>query len=146
MVGPQDDPATEAVAQVNDSHAAAEAHDTGQGHPQRGDEDLKWERKCGWGFQDGCAPKRSSGWVSPLPTPHPAPPYVVLVEEGQIPDHAHPDQQRGRAQEDAADVIARQVLGAESSSTRWGRGDTALQGCACWGGPPRFEPQHCKIP
>lgn len=44
MIGPQHDPATEAVAQVDDSHAAAEAHDAGQSHPQCGDEDLGWGR------------------------------------------------------------------------------------------------------
>ena len=40
MVGPQHDPAAEAIAQIDDGHTAAEAHDAGQGHPQRGDEDL----------------------------------------------------------------------------------------------------------
>lgn len=75
----------------------------------------------------------ASGSGSPT-HPYLPPPYVVLVEEGQVPDDAHPDEQRGRAQEDAADVIARQVLGAESSSIPWGWGDgTAglrmLQGC-----------------
>lgn len=40
MVGPQHDPATEAIAQVDDSHTAAEAHDAGQGHSQCGDEDI----------------------------------------------------------------------------------------------------------
>lgn len=36
--------------------------------------------------------------------------YIVLMEEGQIADDADPDEQRGSAQEDAADVIACQVL------------------------------------
>ena len=40
VVGPQHDPAAEAIAQIDDGHTAAEAHDAGQGHPQRGDEDL----------------------------------------------------------------------------------------------------------
>ena len=40
VVGPQHDPATEAIAQVDDSHTAAETHDAGQGHPQRGNENL----------------------------------------------------------------------------------------------------------
>lgn len=42
--------------------------------------------------------------------------HVVLVEEGQVADDAHPDEQGGGAQEDAADVIAGQVLGAEQTS------------------------------
>ena len=46
MVGPQHDPATEAIAQVDDSHTAAEAHDAGQGHSQCGDEDL-WRGRQG---------------------------------------------------------------------------------------------------
>lgn len=37
--------------------------------------------------------------------------YIVLMEEGQVADDPDPDEQRGGAQEDAADVIARQVLG-----------------------------------
>lgn len=41
MVGPQDNPATEAIAQVDDSHTAAETHDTGQCHTQRGNQDLQ---------------------------------------------------------------------------------------------------------
>ena len=40
VVGPQHDPAAEAIAQIDDGHTAAEAHDAGQGHPQRGNEDL----------------------------------------------------------------------------------------------------------
>lgn len=47
MVGPQHNPATEAIAQVDDSHTAAETHDAGQGHPQCGDENL-WQAD-GWG-------------------------------------------------------------------------------------------------
>lgn len=50
VVGPQHDPATEAIAQIDDGHTAAEAHNAGQGHPQRGDEDL-WRE--GWGGQCG---------------------------------------------------------------------------------------------
>lgn len=42
VVGPQHNPAAETIAQVDDSHTAAEAHDAGQGHPQCGDEDLQW--------------------------------------------------------------------------------------------------------
>lgn len=38
------------------------------------------------------------------------------MEEGQITDDADPDEQRGGAQENAADVVARQVLGAEAAS------------------------------
>lgn len=41
MVGSQDNPATEAIAQVDDSHTAAETHDTGQCHTQRGNQDLQ---------------------------------------------------------------------------------------------------------
>lgn len=41
MVGSQDNPATEAIAQVDDGHTATETHDTGQRHPQRGDQDLQ---------------------------------------------------------------------------------------------------------
>ena len=48
MVGPQHDPAAEAIAQIDDGHTAAEAHDAGQGHPQRGDEDL-WREEWGGG-------------------------------------------------------------------------------------------------
>lgn len=39
------------------------------------------------------------------------------MEEGQIADDADPDKQRGGAQENAADVIARQVLGTGAVST-----------------------------
>lgn len=42
MVGAQHDPATEAIAQVDDSHTTAETHDAGQGHPQCGNENL-WQ-------------------------------------------------------------------------------------------------------
>ena len=52
VVGPQHDPATEAIAQVDDSHTAAETHDAGQGHPQRGNENL-WQADGGGG--GGCA-------------------------------------------------------------------------------------------
>lgn len=48
VVGPQHDPATEAIAQVDDGHAAAEAHDTGQSHPQRGNENLWGAGGSGW--------------------------------------------------------------------------------------------------
>lgn len=41
MVGSQDNPATEAIAQVDDSHTAAETHDTGQCHTQCGNQDLQ---------------------------------------------------------------------------------------------------------
>lgn len=43
--------------------------------------------------------------------------YVVLMEKGQIADDADPDKQRGGAQENAADVVARQVLGTGAVST-----------------------------
>lgn len=40
MIRPQNDPPTEAVAQVDDSHTAAEADDTGEGGPERHNQDL----------------------------------------------------------------------------------------------------------
>lgn len=52
----------------------------------------------------------------PCPSPLGYEAHVVLVEEGQVADDAHPDKQRGGAQEDAADVIARQVLGVTAVS------------------------------
>lgn len=42
MIRSQNDPATEAVAQIDDSHTAAEANDTGEGGSERHDQDL-WE-------------------------------------------------------------------------------------------------------
>lgn len=60
VVGSQHDPAAEAVAQVDDGHAAAEADDVGEGHPQRHDEDLGgWKNPRGsnsvlWGMSDVC--------------------------------------------------------------------------------------------
>lgn len=57
MVGPQHDPAAEAIAQVDDSHAAAEAHDAGQGYPQCGNEDLRGGR---WGPDEGAVTTRVS--------------------------------------------------------------------------------------
>lgn len=36
--------------------------------------------------------------------------YIILMEEGQVADDANPDKQRRGAQEDAADIIAGQVL------------------------------------
>jgi len=47
MVWSQHDPSTEAVAQVDDSHAAAEADDVREGHPQRDDEDLVAKKPSG---------------------------------------------------------------------------------------------------
>lgn len=43
--------------------------------------------------------------------------YIVLMEEGQVADDSDPDKQCRGAQEDAADVIACQVLGAGIAST-----------------------------
>lgn len=44
VIRPQNDPATEAVAQIDDSHAAAEANHTGEGSSQCHDQDL-WDAK-----------------------------------------------------------------------------------------------------
>lgn len=62
----------------------------------------------GWSLRgpDASLPKPTQGYEA----------HVVLVEEGQVADDAHPDKQRGGAQEDAADVIARQVLGVTAVS------------------------------
>lgn len=40
VIRSQDDPAAEAVAQVDDGHAAAEANDAGEGGAERHDQDL----------------------------------------------------------------------------------------------------------
>ena len=69
--------------------------------------------------------------------------YVVLVEEGQVADDTDPDEQRRGAQEDAADVIACQVLGAGEASTppslalpwEWGPGQASAgvgEGARVW--------------
>lgn len=42
VIRPQNDPATEAVAQIDDSHTAAEANHTGEGCSECHDQDL-WE-------------------------------------------------------------------------------------------------------
>lgn len=47
VVRPQHDPSTEAVAQVDDGHAAAETDDVWEGHPQRNDEDLVGKKLSG---------------------------------------------------------------------------------------------------
>lgn len=48
--------------------------------------------------------------------------HIVLMEEGQVADDADPDKQRGGAQQDAADVVAGQVLGTRTVSTPSGWG------------------------
>lgn len=47
MVRSQHDPPAEAVAQVDDGHAAAEADDVQEGHPQRDDENLAAKNPSG---------------------------------------------------------------------------------------------------
>lgn len=42
MVRSQDDPATEAVAQINDGHTEAEANHIGERYSERDDQNLRW--------------------------------------------------------------------------------------------------------
>lgn len=69
-----------------------------------------------WELGDGWLP--TGGRARPAPTQA----YIVLVEEGQVADDTDPDEQRRGAQEDAADIVAGQVLGvgAVSTTSGWG--------------------------
>lgn len=151
VVRAQHDPPTEAVAQIDDGHAAAEADDVGEGHPERDNEDLVEENQSGLIliFCRGCpqqllkhpvrprCPQQSRTGtlgthaaavgraqarpgkhghsqplkLSPLVPGHlPHVTHVVLLEESKIANDPDPNQQRGGAQEDAANVVAGKVL------------------------------------
>lgn len=105
MVWSQDDPATEAVAQVDDRHAAAEPNHIWKGCSESHNQDL-WEGVRGGidnrafsllRYSCGLGLALSLVWVSVA--------YIVLLEEREVANDSHPHQECGGSQQDATHIV-----------------------------------------
>lgn len=129
VIRSQNDPPTEAVAQVDDSHTAAEANDTGEGGPERHDQDLwestRWNKesiftnwirdvyeKVSWVANSGWQEKVQFQWAEIVASQLELVKltYVVFLEEREVADDSDPHEERGGSQQDGTQVVRWHVL------------------------------------
>lgn len=132
MVWSQDDPATEAVAQIDDGHTAAEPNNVRKGCSERHNQDLRGRKRINfWQAEKEHTPlttepewfksenKKWNHWCNvysslvlnrPPSMVRECATYVVLLEEREVTNDSDPHQEGGGPQQDAAQVIRRHIL------------------------------------
>ena len=105
MVGPQHNPSTEAIAKINHSCAAAEPHDVGQRRLKGQDKELGKKERALECFSFSRSSATTSKGRKTKSTESRETPYIVLLEEAEVPDDADPHKQGSGPKKYAADII-----------------------------------------